>query len=118
MSITLNTLAYMQDSAANTPNKSTYTGPDNTFTTKDAIVLSRVAPKPTKDFAGVARAEMKRTKTVTLADGSTAEAIFYVGCSLPVGMAKADADELRDDTGDFAISADGDNLFWKHLNPA
>jgi hypothetical protein len=113
MSITLNTLAYGQDSFA-TPNKVVYVGPSHSFSVKDTLALSRVAPKPTKDFAGVARSEAKRTKTVTLGDGSQAEAIVTISCSLPVGMAEADADALRDDIGDFAIGADGKALFWKH----
>ncbi len=113
MTITLNTLAYNQDSFA-TKDKVVYTGPSHTFTTKDVLSLSRVAPKPTKDFAGVAKAEAKRTKTVTLTNGLTADAIITVSCSLPVGMAKADADALRDDVGDLAISAVGETLFWNH----
>lgn len=113
MAITLNTLAYNQDSFVSS-NKVLYTGPDNTFSVKDQLTLSRTAPKATTTFAGVARAEAKRTKTVTLADSSTAEAIVTISCSLPVGMAKADADALRDDIGDFAISTDAEELFWDH----
>lgn len=113
MSITLNTLAYDQDSFA-TPNRVQYTGPSHTFSIKDTLSLSRVLPKPVNGFAGVARAEAKRTKTVTLADGTKADAIVTVSCSFPVGMAQADADALRDDIGDFAISAAGGTLFWKH----
>jgi hypothetical protein len=113
MSITLNTLAYGQDVSLNS-NKMLYVGPDNTFSVKDHLTLGRTVPKPTATFAGVARAEVKRTKTVTLADSSTAEAIVTITCSLPVGMAEADADALRDDIGDFAISADCASLFWNH----
>lgn len=113
MAITLNTLVYNQDSFA-TPNRVVYTGPAHSFTIKDIIALSRTAPKPVKDFAGVAKAEMKRTKTVTLSDGTRADAIITVSCSLPVGMSKADADALRDDVGDFAISSAADTLFWNH----
>lgn len=113
MAITLNTLAYSQDSFV-TGNKVKYVGPDNTFSVKDLLTLGRTEPKSTSTFAGVARAEAKRTKTVTLADGSEADAIVTISCSLPVGMAKADADALRDDVGDFAISADAETLFWNH----
>jgi hypothetical protein len=113
MSITLNTLAYSQDVSLNS-NKMLYVGPDNSFSVKDHLTLGRTSPKPTTTFAGVARAEAKRTKTVTLGDGSTAEAIVTITTSLPVGMAEADADDLRDDVGDFAISADCKTLFWNH----
>jgi len=113
MSITLNTLAYSQDSFVS-KDKVQYTGPAHTFSVKDLLTLSRTLPKPDKTFAGVARAEAKRTKTVTLADGSKADAIVTITCSLPVGMAQADADALRDDVGDFAISAAAGTLFWSH----
>jgi len=113
MTITLNTLAYDQDSFV-TPNKVKYTGPDHTFSVKDELSLSRVAPKPTTTFAGVARAEAKRTKTVTLDDGSSADAIVTISCSLPVGITTTDANALRDDVGDFAISADCTTLFNNH----
>ncbi len=113
MTITINTLAYESDAALN-PNLNRYIGPDHTFATKDLLDLGRTAPKPTTLSAGVARAKAKRTKTVTLADGSTADAIVYIECSLPVGMSKTDADALRDDIGDFAISSNGDALFWTH----
>lgn len=111
--LTLNTLEYNQDAFV-TPNKVRYTGPDADISNKDEIALARTAPKPTKDFRGVARSEMKRTKTVTLDDGSVADAIVIVQFNLPVGMAEADADALRDDVGDFAISAQGKLLAWKH----
>lgn len=113
MALTLNTLAYNQDTNIN-GNKVSYHGPSHTFSTKDQIVLSRVAAKPSATFAGVARAEAKRTKTVTLSDGTKADAIVTISCSLPVGMAEADADSLRDDIGDFAISTDCKSLFWNH----
>lgn len=113
MSITINTLAYEQDSNVS-PNKVLYVGPSHTFSAKDLLSLARTAPKATATFRGVAKAEAKRTKTVTLDDGSTADAIVTISCSLPVGMAKADADSLRDDVGDFALLTEGDNLFWKH----
>lgn len=111
MPITLNTLAYAQDSFV-TPNKVQYTGPSNSFTIKDLLSLGRTAPKATPSFAGVSRSEVKRVKTVTLSDGSLADAIVTVTCSLPVGMAQSDANALRDDVGDFAISAACGTLFW------
>lgn len=113
MTITVNTRAYAQDSFAN-PNKVQYTGPAHSFAGKDLLTLGRTAPKPTKDSRGVARAEAKFTKTVTLDNGLKADAIVTITCSLPVGMAKADADSIRDDAGDLAISAVGETLFWNH----
>lgn len=111
MSITLNTLVYDQDTPLSA-NKVPYHGPDHSFSVKDIFTLARTAPKPTASFRGVARSEAKRTKTVTLDDGSTADAIVVVNFSLPVGMAQADADALRDDVGDFTISAQCGTLIW------
>jgi len=107
MSITLNTLAYSQDVPL-TPNKVPYTGPDHTYTTKDLLVLGRVDPKPTATYAGNARYEVKRTKTVELNGDSSdlADAIVTVSFSLPVGMSSTDVDALRDDVGDFLIGTE------------
>lgn len=113
MSITLNTLVYSYDAPIN-KNKVQYVGPDHTFSEKDIITLGRTAPKPTATFAGVARSEMKRTKTVTLADGSLADAIFTFSASVPVGIVQADSDALRDDVGDFAVAASGASMVDDH----
>jgi hypothetical protein len=113
MSITLNTLTYSQDSFAN-PNKVIYTGPVNTFSIKDLLILGRVAPKPTSTFRGIARSQVKRTQTVVLDDGSYADAIITVDFSFPVGMTQAVADNLRNDVGDFVISSDAGTLTWNH----
>lgn len=113
MSITLNTVAFDYDSQP-TPNKCMYVSADNTFSEKDLLSLGRTTPKPTTTFRGMARSEVKRTKTVDLDDGSQADAIITVNVALPVGMAQADADSLRDDVGDFLISADAGTLVWNH----
>lgn len=113
MTITLNTLAYNQDAFVS-PNKVSYVGPSNTFSAKDQLILGRVAPKPTATFDGVARSSVKRVKTVTLASGAKADAIVEVSASLPVGMTQADVNSLRDDVGDFLISADAGTLLWNH----
>lgn len=115
MSITLNTNVYSFDSSIS-KDKVQYTGPDHTFSVKDSLTMGRTAPKPTATFNGVARSEFKRTKTVVInaTTGETAEAIITVTSSLPVGMLVADADDLRDDVGDFIISAEGKLLQWNH----
>jgi hypothetical protein len=115
MSITLNTLVYNQDSFINA-NKVKYTGPEHTFTTKDEMYLSRVAPKPTNDFDGVARSTVKSVKTVEInsVTGETHDAIIETTFNFPVGMTSADADALRDQHGDFLISADAGTLSNSH----
>lgn len=87
--------------------------PTHNALAKDILTLARTEPKPTADSDGKARSEVKRTKTVTLANGKKDVLIVYAGSSVPVGTAKADVDALRDDIGDFLISANGDNLMYK-----
>lgn len=115
MAITLNTLAYNQDSFVSN-NKVLYTGPSHSFSVKDVISLGRTAAKPTATFAGVARSETKRTKTVVLnGDASTTgEAIVTLTTSFPVGMAEADADSLVNDVCDFGLATEGNALYWDH----
>lgn len=112
MTITVNTKAYNLD-ANLSANSNQYTGPNNTFSIKDLLVLKRTAPKATKDFAGVSRSASKFTRTVTLADGSKADAIIEESVSFPVGMAKADADAMRSDHAALTSSTNGDDLHWK-----
>jgi hypothetical protein len=51
---------------------------------------------------------------VTIGTDLTADAIITVSCSLPVGMAQADVDALRNDVGDFLVSTEGGTLLWNH----
>jgi len=113
MAITLNTLAYEQDTFESA-NRVKYVGPANSFTIKDTLTLGRTLPKATATFSGVARSNAKRVKTLTLPDGSKHDAIISVDVSLPVGAVDADVDALRDDVGDFLISATAGLLIKKH----
>lgn len=113
MTVTVNTKAYAFDTNP-TPDSGRHVGPSNTFQAKDYLDLKRTAPKPNGDFAGVARSSAKFVRTVTLADGSKAEAIAEGSFSIPVGMAEADVDSIRDDLGDLLISTVGDDLVYKH----
>jgi hypothetical protein len=113
MTVTVNTRAYAFDSNP-TPDIGRHVGPAQTFEAKDYLDLARTAPKPTATFRGVARSRAKFVRTVTLDDGTKADALVEVSSSLPVGMAKADIDLLRDDTGDLLVSSNGDDLFYKH----
>jgi hypothetical protein len=115
MSITLNTLVYDQDSWP-TPNKVKYIGPDHSFAAKDEMYLGRTAPKPTADQRGMARSVVKTVKTVEVdaVTGETGEAIIETTFALPVGITDAVADSLRDNHGDFILSADCGTLTKKH----
>lgn len=113
MTVTVNTKAYSFDTNT-TPDIGRHTGPSQTFSAKDYLDLKRTAPKPNGDFLGVARSGAKFVRTVTLASGETADAIAEASFSIPVGMAEADVDSLRDDLGDLLISSNGDDLVYKH----
>jgi len=113
MTITVNTKAYAFDTNQS-PDIGRHVGPAQTYEEKDYLDLKRTAPKPNGTFRGVARASAKFVRTVTLDDSSTADAIVEVNFSVPVGMAEADIDSLRDDMGDFLISSNGDDLVFKH----
>lgn len=113
MTVTVNTRAYAFDSNP-TPDSGRHTGPAHTFQAKDVLDLKRTAPKPTLTFDGVARASVKFARRVTLANGEFAEAIGEASFSLPVGMADADIDLIRDDLGDYLISSGAGDLLKKH----
>lgn len=77
--------SYQKDSVA-------YIGVLKTNSVKDDIILRRTSPKPTPVFSGVARSGFKFVRTLTLTGAltPTADAIFDVNVSLPVGAAPAD----------------------------
>jgi len=73
-----------------------YTGVLKTNTVKDDIVLRRLDPKPTPLFSGVARRGCKFVRTLTLTGAltPTADIIFDVSVSVPVGAASGDLDTV------------------------
>lgn len=114
MTITVNTRAYALDNASG--NAAVYTGPASTFSARDLLTLKRTAPKPSGDFAGVARAEAKMTKTVTLTGvtQTKGDAIVSISLALPVGMSEADVDTLKADIVSLAGTTNFKDLIWKH----
>jgi len=111
MTITVNTRAYNADRVA--ADSVGYIGPAHTFSTPDTLMLKRTAPKATSAFAGVSRVSAKFSRSVVLADATKGTAIVEVVTSLPVGMAEADVDLIRDDMGDFLLLTAADDLFLK-----
>lgn len=104
MSITLNTKTYGVDTFLS-PNKVRYNGPGEALGMKDRIDLGRTYPKPTADYAGNARSQMKFTATLTDGTDPVGDGIVDVKVQIPVGVASAEVDALLDDAGDFLISA-------------
>lgn len=114
MTITINSRAFNQD--RNSPDSIVYAGPNNTLTTKDTLTVGRVYPKPVKDFDGVARPSAKLVRTVTLANGESAEAILTLSASLPAGMTNTDIDGMIDDMKGFVGLEDaGTTTLLKNL---
>lgn len=98
MSITLNTVVF--NTFRTLPDQNTLASASNNATVKDQLALGRTFPKPVKDFRGVSRPNLKRTKTLTLDDGTKHDAILTVGGSIPVGASPADVLALLDDVMD------------------
>lgn len=111
MALTYNTRSYTEH--RNTPDSIMYAGPANTLTLKDYLSLGRVLPKPTASFAGVARPSIKQVKTVTVnsVTGETADMIYTVSASIPVGALAADIDALHADLAAFVNTTDCKALF-------
>lgn len=112
MTIVINTKSY--DLASATGTATNYRGPTANFMLKDQLALRVTAPKSTATFAGVARSSAKLTRTLTLSDGSSADAIVELSASIPARAVKADIDALLSDVSVFAASANGNDLVWKH----
>lgn len=115
MTITVNTKSYVADVSPNA-NTTVYRGPAATFGVKDQLVLSRTAPKATAEYPGNARARIKfaRTLQYNATTGETADAIIEVNVSIPVGVATASIDSLRDDMGDLLIASVADEIIRLH----
>jgi len=115
MTLSINAKTYTGDSFQK--DSVGYTGPSNTLSIKDYVKLSRVAPKPSVTFSGVARVEAKLTRTLTLTGALTPtwDAIFAVPVSIPVGAASADIDTMCADMGAWIASAAFKNLCKQQL---
>jgi hypothetical protein len=94
MSLTVNAKTFTGDSYS--ANAVVYVGPAHTLTVKDDLRVSRVLPKPTSVFSGVARQSFKltRTHTLTCALSTVADSISEMSFSVPVGTAGADVDTI------------------------
>lgn len=103
MPLIISTKTYTFDTNP-TPESARYIGPAQTASVKDNVVLKRQAPKPTKDFAGVARSSEKTTKSVVI-DGVTRDLIAETNFSYPVGADAATVTALRADHSSLLASA-------------
>lgn len=101
MGFLANAKPYTADRIA--PDSVGYVGAAHTVTDLDDIVISRVLPKPTSAFSGVARTNVKLTRTIALTGALTAKgnAIVQISMSVPVGFAAADINAMLLDLGTF-----------------
>lgn len=116
MAIVVNTKSYARDVSSSSTSVP-YIGPANTVTTKDKMDMSRVSPKATATFSGVARAEGKltRTQTLTNAKSPTWDAIGRANITFPVGMPNADMDTFLTDFASMTASAEFKTLAKTHV---
>lgn len=111
MTITVNTKAYNQD--AMYVDAVVYTGPANNFAAKDKLLLKRLAPKPTADNPGVAKCNLRFTRTKVISSVNR-DLIADVALNIPVGAAEADVDSLLSDVSALIASAIGKLVVWNH----
>lgn len=111
MALTINTRSYVQDRIQS--DRVDYAGPANTLSVKDQVSLSRVYPKKTGTFAGVAKGRFKFVKTfvINATTGETADTIFEISSSVPVGTASADVDGILADIAAWINTADSKSLY-------
>lgn len=103
MALLISTKTYAFDSNP-TPESARYVGPAHTASVKDVVVLKRQAPKPIKDFAGVARSVEKTTKSVVI-NGVTRDCVAETSFSYPVGADAATVTALRVDHASLITAA-------------
>lgn len=116
MTITVNTKAYNLDSASG--NTVRFLGPAHSFQAVDTITFARTAPKPTKDFAGVARAVVKLTRTVSTGVDKKAQLVLGGDVhAIPVGAAQADIDTALADYAALMGTVEAKTFVSKHVFP-
>lgn len=100
---TISTKTYTFDTNP-TPESARYVGPASTASTKDFILLKRIAPKPTKDFAGVVRSVEKTVKSVVI-NGLTRDCVAETYFNYPVGTDAGTVTALRTDHSNLVACA-------------
>jgi len=95
MTITVNTKSYTEDAQLN-PNAVRYAGPNQTFAVTDRIDLKRTPPKATATSAGVAKSNLKLSRSFLV--GTEYKTVIIDGnVSAPVGVSSADVQVCLDD---------------------
>lgn len=95
MPLTISTKTYSFDTNP-TPESSRYYGPAKTMTVKDMVLLKRVEPKSTKDYAGTVRVCEKTVKSVVI-DGIVRDLIAETWISYPAAADSTSVTAIRVD---------------------
>jgi len=113
MSLTVNTIAYSNDTAR-TPDSYRYHGPDHTATAKDYVDLKRVTPRLVNGVYSKSRAQAKLTRTMTDGTDPLDDGICTIDIAYPVGASSAEITALLVDLATWATTAAGDALVSDH----
>lgn len=109
MPLTVNTKTYTQDLPLG-PDAVPYNGPAHDDDTIDRIIAKRTAPKPTADFAGVGRSEVKLTRTGTDGTNDVGNMIVTINCSFPVDVQASEKELMLTDLAAWLASAEADSV--------
>lgn len=111
---TINAKVYNVDTTLN-PNAIRYNGPGHTFQVMDVMDFKRTAPKASKTFAGMARAQIKFTRTLfTDATGTKIPGSLTIDAAIPVGAIEADIISMLSDAAVVLAGAIGKDVIIKH----
>jgi hypothetical protein len=88
-----------------------YLGPAHTLSNNDVIELTRIAAKPTADFAGKARARFKLTRGATNGTTYLGDNIVDMTISTCVGTAESEMDLILADLASYFATASAESFF-------
>lgn len=107
MALVVNTRSYTIDSVA--AQAVTYRDPSSTALLPSVLRLARTDPKPTANFPGVSKAEVKISKRATVG-AATWPALIRAESSIPAGISATEHDLLIADFRSFVASTAFANL--------
>lgn len=99
-----NSKTYSLDSL--TSNAATYSGPQQSLSLRDQLVLSRQRIKTAASYSGNSRGNATLARTVSLTNAATPTGVAALACdnTIPVGTSSADVDVLIADFRGFVAS--------------
>lgn len=110
MSLVFAAKTYVQD-VARGPDILRYLGPAHTLSANDYVDLTRIAPKPTSDYAGKGRSRLKLTRGSTDGTARLGDVIVDLTISIPVGTQESEMDAVLADLASFLGTANAESFF-------